>query len=367
MPRCTRKGCGKEFEVGKVEACTFHPGAPVFHEGLKSWSCCKDFNKPVLDFDEFMSISGCTETDSHSIAAPEKPSEPSSTPITNSNVTSTRDSDGKETFSVGGSRQPQAMPQNTTADAPKPAAPAQLVEDEDDLSVSVAPGTMCKRKGCGVAFVSDEVNRIGEGEGTVCVYHPLPPYFHEGSKVILSPPCTMPRTDPLDVQGYLCCKPKVLEFDEFLKIKGCKTGRHCFITRKKDSAEEERVECRIDHYQTLNKVQVSVFAKKVNKERSTIHFEEEEVKLDLSLPDNKRFVRTVKLFGPIDPSKSTYMILGTKVELSLQKKDNRSWTLLEKTDRDLGNISLTFGVSGRTGTIGGKEIIIDPSNQPRVA
>ncbi|KAJ3493621.1 hypothetical protein NMY22_g20183 [Coprinellus aureogranulatus] len=132
MPRCTRKGCGKEFEVGKAEACTFHPGAPVFHEGLKSWSCCKDFNKPVLDFDEFMSISGCTETDSHSIAAPEKPSEPSSTPITNSNVTSTRDSDGKETFSVGGSRQPQAMPQNTTADAPKPAAPAQLVEDEDD-------------------------------------------------------------------------------------------------------------------------------------------------------------------------------------------------------------------------------------------
>lgn len=38
-----------------------------------------------------------------------------------------------------------------------------------------------------------------------------------------------------------------------------------------------------------------------------------QVKMDLSLPENKRFVRTVKLFGPIDPSRSSYMILGTKV------------------------------------------------------
>ena len=28
----------------------------VFHEGLKSYSCCSDKNKPVLDFDEFMRI-----------------------------------------------------------------------------------------------------------------------------------------------------------------------------------------------------------------------------------------------------------------------------------------------------------------------
>lgn len=28
----------------------------IFHEGLKSWSCCSDVNKPELDFDEFMKI-----------------------------------------------------------------------------------------------------------------------------------------------------------------------------------------------------------------------------------------------------------------------------------------------------------------------
>ena len=79
MPRCARKGCGKDFdeESNTPDSCIFHEGVPVstspvlncyhtnfttifdkqvFHEGLKSWSCCQDVNKPVLDFDEFMKI-----------------------------------------------------------------------------------------------------------------------------------------------------------------------------------------------------------------------------------------------------------------------------------------------------------------------
>lgn len=56
---------------------------------------------------------------------------------------------------------------------------------------------------------------------------------------------------------------------------------------------------------------------------------------------------------------------SVQVELNLKKSDGRSWTVLEKTTRDLGGFQLTFGVGGRTGTIGGKEIIIDPSIQPR--
>ena len=58
MIRCTHKGCGQEYDPANngPESCTYHPGAPIFHEGLKSWSCCKGVNKPVLDFDEFMSI-----------------------------------------------------------------------------------------------------------------------------------------------------------------------------------------------------------------------------------------------------------------------------------------------------------------------
>ena len=41
--------------------------------------------------------------------------------------------------------------------------------------------------------------------------------------------------------------------------------------------------------------------------------------LDLFLPDNKRVTKSVTLFGPIDPSTSTFRILSTKV-ISLHRK-----------------------------------------------
>ena len=62
---------------------------------------------------------------------------------------------------------------------------------------------------------------------------------------------------------------------------------------------------------------------------------------------------------PIQPP----MTLRFQVELVLNKRDIRSWNLLEKSDADLGAFNLTFGVSGRTGTIGGKEPILDESNK----
>lgn len=53
-------------------------------------------------------------------------------------------------------------------------APAPAVLEEDDLDADVPVGTVCRRKGCGTAFVSNDINRNGEGEGTICHYHPLP-------------------------------------------------------------------------------------------------------------------------------------------------------------------------------------------------
>lgn len=34
-------------------------------------------------------------------------------------------------------------------------------------------------------------------------------------------------------QGYLCCRRRVLEFDEFLKIEGCKKGCHIFVPKQR--------------------------------------------------------------------------------------------------------------------------------------
>lgn len=56
----------------------------------------------------------------------------------------------------------------------------------------------------------------------------------------------------------------------------------------------------------------------------------------------------------------------SKVELNLKKKDNRSWNLLEQTNVDLGGFNLTFGVGGRTGTIGARELVLDDANRARV-
>ena len=101
------------------------------------------------------------------------------------------------------------------------------------------------------------------------------------------------------------------------------------------------------------------------------------------LPGPKRFRRSIELFGPIDPDASSYKFYGTKVsanesqnpiflsltnatqvELVLKKSDTRSWAVLEKTDRTLP-VSFTFGVGGRTGTIGAKELILDDQNKIR--
>lgn len=89
-----------------------------------------------------------------------------------------------------------------------------------------------------------------------------------------------------------------MEFEEFLKILGCKTGRHVFVKKAKSTVSwgvvffrgivgslkemlqdpvEELVKARVDHYQTLDKVHVSVFAKKVDASSSEVKFEDEKV------------------------------------------------------------------------------------------
>jgi hypothetical protein len=49
--------------------------------------------------------------------------------------------------------------------------------------------------------------------------------------------------------------------------------------RSSNGQNEEITTCRIDHYQTKDQVHVSVFAKRVDKKRSTVKFGEKEVSL----------------------------------------------------------------------------------------
>ena len=39
------------------DECTYHPGYPVFHEGMKYWSCCQ---RKTSEFQDFLDQEGCT-------------------------------------------------------------------------------------------------------------------------------------------------------------------------------------------------------------------------------------------------------------------------------------------------------------------
>lgn len=46
-----------EGEHSNLDMCKYHPGVPIFHEGLKYWSCCQ---KKTTDFTEFLEQLGCS-------------------------------------------------------------------------------------------------------------------------------------------------------------------------------------------------------------------------------------------------------------------------------------------------------------------
>ena len=40
----------------QASECQYHPGVPIFHEGLKFWSCCQ---RKTTDFQSFLDQAGC--------------------------------------------------------------------------------------------------------------------------------------------------------------------------------------------------------------------------------------------------------------------------------------------------------------------
>lgn len=112
----------------------------------------------------------------------------------------------------------------TPSQTPPPPEPE---SEDDDPALQIPDGRMCRRRRCETGYKKGTQRSDQEN----CVHHPGVPIFHEGSK------------------GYSCCKRRVLEFDEFMKIEGCqKKPRHLFVgSGKKDKAkaggaEEELLE-----------------------------------------------------------------------------------------------------------------------------
>jgi len=143
----------------------------------------------------------------------------------------------------------------------------------------------------------------------------------------------------------------VLEFDEFMKIEGCKTkSRHRFVGKEgknKSGGGEEVVESvRHDFYQTGTSVIASLYLKKIDKEKARVQFEGQSVSLDLPTAERKRYKQVVPLFAPIDVEKSSFKVMGTKLELTLVKGDGSSWPVLRSDERVTGEI-IQVGKPGR--------------------
>lgn len=182
----------------KTETFGYDPG----------WKCCKP---RVLTFDEFMEIEPCTEG-KHSTTDKPPQVEKKEVPADGAAVL-------KEATTANNNALPTAMPRGPIA-TPTPSSatppPPPPESEDDDASLEIPDGRVCRRRACDASYKKG----VERSDAENCVHHPGVPIFHEGSK------------------GYSCCKRRVLEFDEFMKIEGCKTKpRHLFVgSGKKEKA-----------------------------------------------------------------------------------------------------------------------------------
>lgn len=97
---------------------------------------------------------------------------------------------------------------------------------------------------------------------------------------------------------------------------------------------------RHDFYQTSRSVIASFFLKKIDKDKAVVKFQGQSIDLDLITTDTppKRYAAVVPLFAPIDTEKSSYKILGSKLEVTLVKADGSPWPVLRSDDRNTGEI-----------------------------
>ncbi|KAL0403085.1 UNVERIFIED_CONTAM: K(+) efflux antiporter 5 [Sesamum radiatum] len=184
---------------------------PIFHDGMKEWSCCK---KRSHDFSLFLEIPGC-KTGKHTIEKPvlakaaAAPTQLVLTPTPTTNLSSKDTcSRCRQGFfcSDHGSQARELNPKTSNASgdalggsnsdlqAAQPPPPKKIID--------INHPQICKNKGCGKTF------KERDNHDTACSYHPGPAVFHDR------------------MRGWKCCDIHVKEFDEFMSIPPCAKGWH---------------------------------------------------------------------------------------------------------------------------------------------
>ncbi|XP_056122760.1 cysteine and histidine-rich domain-containing protein 1a [Rhinichthys klamathensis goyatoka] len=312
---CYNKGCGQRFdpEINSEDACTYHPGVPVFHDALKGWSCCK---RRTTDFSDFLSIAGCTKGPHNS----EKPLEPVKPDVKVSGEKKELE-DLKPRFNeyIIQAPKPLEFIQRPSAEEPlvklqrkvssslnqtleklRLADAAPLQEKEEEGS-EVKFGTACKNGGCSKTYNGPKT------DAETCSYHPGVPIFHEGMKY------------------WSCCKRKTSDFNSFLSQDGCNKGSHQW----RKHTGNKVAPCRFDWHQTGSHVTMSIYAKNSNPELCSVEANSISLKIRLIFEGEKEFELKMSLWGVIDISKSVVNMMASKVEVVMKKAEPITWARLD--------------------------------------
>uniref|UniRef100_A0A0X3PTR2 Cysteine and histidine-rich domain-containing protein 1 n=2 Tax=Schistocephalus solidus TaxID=70667 RepID=A0A0X3PTR2_SCHSO len=321
LVRCYNKGCGKEFDPENTtdDACVYHPGAPVFHDAKKKWSCC---NKYSTDFSEFLSMKGCT-SGPHNAEKPKNAQKPVRevevpTPLPKPVPKSQPPPPSKAPLPRPAlDEKLVALPVNVAASLKTaleklknatPSADSEASGDQGNGNIKIS--THCHNKGCKATYHGPDSN------SEICLYHPGVAIFHEGMKF------------------WSCCQRKTTEFDSFLEQEGCTSGRHNW-TKEEAAATNMMLsptftECRFDWFQLPDSVNISVYAKNTLPE--TVKVQCNGVFLTIYFvydAGNAHYDRSFNLLGIVDPSKSQVNLTATKLEVVLKKAEARAWSALE--------------------------------------
>ena len=134
----------------------------------------------------------------------------------------------------------------------------------------------------------------------------------------------------------------------FLKIPGCTTSAHRFLSPPPvPQAQEtiETVQCREDFYQTQQTCVLAVFAKKIDQSSLHVDFLPRQLIINFIFDPRKCYSATIPLYDEIVPESSKYEVLSTKLEITMKKANGASWPVLRPdptvTDR------IKFGVDSR--------------------
>jgi disease resistance protein len=209
--QCQRIGCDAYFtpDNNAENSCRYHSGPPLFHDGGKEWSCCKQRSH---DFSDFLNLPGCA-TGKHSSEKPIIPVAPSPNAPKPMQMAKTGDPaldaakaacgrcrQGFFCSDHGSQKLTGAIAQPSPTPVPKISEPVKKTLTPKVIDINAKQ--VCKHKGCGNPFTEKDNHEAA------CSYHPGPAVFHDRQK------------------GWKCCDVHVTEFDEFLEIPPCTKGWH---------------------------------------------------------------------------------------------------------------------------------------------